>query len=177
MVFHGTYGDTSPKYSTRYRNENARDSKTFATQKVSQETLDNLKIAMKDNWNRSMESVTDVMEELGRGASMGNWKDFAARAATLDQITTNDIQRVAQATFRRSNMTVTHVIPTKRAPEPLQVNKMAIGQMKTAPAVTDIQFASDSQPNWKVSSLNENVNVLTVPKAAYVRATLSARFS
>ena len=175
--FHGTYGDTSPKIRNDIETKMLNALQTFSTQKVSQETLDNLKISMKDNWNRSMESVTDVMEELGRGVSMGNWKDFAAREATLDQITINDIQRVAQATFRRSNMTVTHVIPTKHTAEPLKINEMAIGALKTAPAANQIQSSVGTHPNWEVSSLNQNTQVLAVPKAAYVRATLSARFS
>ena len=49
---------------------------SFITHKVDQGTLTQVKNSMADDWNRSTESVQDIMNEIGRSVLMGNWKDF-----------------------------------------------------------------------------------------------------
>ena len=98
---------------------------SFISQKVSPSVLRNIKTSMKDDWHRSLESVTDMMNELGRGVSMGNWKDFADREITLEEITPEDIQRVAKLIFHEKNMTITHVIPAKSVLNSLTSTEMS----------------------------------------------------
>ena len=175
--FHGTQETTSPQLRQQTEAKMLGVLQTFGTHAVTQESLDNVKTFMKDNWARSAESVTDVMNELGRGVSMGNWKDFAAREATLDQITTHDVQRVARCTFTTRNMTVTHVIPASCSKPELEVHDMATGDLRRAPAPATLTQAQGTESAWHCKQVTPCQHVLCVPRAAYVRVTLSARFS
>lgn len=148
---------------------------SFGTHPVSEETLRDVKNGMQDDWARSVESVTDMMNELGRGVSMGNWKDCADRRMALESITVDDISTVAARIFQQQHMTVTRVIPTPRASGPAT----PAGKMKEAPVSLSpaVPTAPASGSSWEVHSLGQGVRVLHAPRASYVRATVSARFS
>ena len=175
--FHGTSTKTSPEIRMRLESEMMRVLQSFVHRKVTPKELDNIKISMRDDWQRSLESVTDMMNELGRCVSTGDWKDFAIRDATLDQITPQDIQRVAEATFKRSNMTVTHIIPSKTVHAYTPETKMCSLPSIQSPMAADIEAPSSGADSWSVHSVSPTTNVLHIPRASYVRVTLSARFS
>jgi predicted Zn-dependent peptidase len=149
---------------------------TFATHKVSQVDLDNVKNFMLDEWNRSTESVQDIMNELGRGVSIGNWKDFQARQDTLKTITTADIQNTASNIFKPHNMTVTHVIPTKTALQHYPPVEMPSKTSNMSPVVSELTNTHKTS-SWSVHKLTPMTHLIHTPKASYVRAVLSARFS
>lgn len=176
--FHGTQEETSPEIRLNIEQKMLAVLQSFATHKVSDDRLNTIKNTMRDDWKRSLESVTDMMNELGRGVSMGNWKDFADREATLGQITSNDIQKVAATIFKSTNMTVTHVIPTKNASGPIESSDVFAVAGEKAPAPSDILMQHESQKDaWKLNNISPATNILHVPRASYVRVTLSARFS
>lgn len=176
--FHGTQENTSPEIRLNIEKKMLAVLQSFAVQKVSESTLTTIKSTMLDDWHRSLESVTDMMNELGRGASMGNWKDFADREATLGQITPTDIQTVAADIFKPTNMTVTHIIPTKNASGTIVSSNAFSVAGETAPAAAaDIPIGSSTNVAWKVNNISPTTNILHVPRASYVRVTLSARFS
>ena len=148
---------------------------TFATVPVQSSDLNNVKKSMHDEWNRSTESVTDIMNELGRSVSIGNWTDFADRAVAMDSITSQDIQRVAAAVFTPQNMTVTRVIPTKKTMPVLTTSEL-VRVAEAAPPADQLMFEA-ADKDWQVVALSPATHILHVPRANYVRATLSARFS
>jgi len=171
--FHGTLESGGDTYAAEQKMLGVLQ--TFITHPVSFEELNNVKISMKDEWSRGMESVTDMMNELGRGVSMGNWTDAEERESVLDTVTSKDIKTVANLVFREHNMTVTHLKPTQTDfPEcPSTDTPM---QQKTSPSVLTSLPATASEA-WSVTSLSKCTNILHVPRAKYVRVTLSARFS
>ena len=176
--FHGTQEQTSPEIRLGVEQKMLAVLQSFATHKVTTATLRTIKNTMRDDWHRSLESVTDMMNELGRGVSMGNWKDFADREATLDQLTPEIIQMVAADIFKPTNMTVTHIIPTKNASGTLASSPAFSVVGETAPAPRDILTEhSSSNVAWTVNNISPTTNILHVPRASYVRVTLSARFS
>jgi len=148
---------------------------SFMTHPVTEEELQTCKSSLQDDWNRSLESVTDIMNGLGRGVSMGNWKDCADRVVALESVTPADITSVAKLVFRRHHMTVTHVNPTvKKAPE-LKATALPAAMSKQTPAKLPPVVAN--KVGWSINSLSPGTNILHVPRASYVRVTLSARFS
>lgn len=176
--FHATHQNTSPKIRLAVEQKMLAVLQSFATHKVTEETLNTIKNTMRDDWHRSLESVTDMMNELGRGVSMGNWKDFADREATLGQITPTDIQKVAADIFKPTNMTVTHIIPTKNASGTLISSDAFSVEGEAAPAAADIPIGtSSSNVDWALNNISPTTNILHVPRASYIRVTLSARFS
>ena len=176
--FHGTQEQTSPELRVRTEQKMLAVLQSFATQKVSKDDLQTTKIMMRDDWHRSLESVTDMMNELGRCVTMGNWKDYADRGATLDQLTPEDIQRVASAIFQETQMTVTHVIPTKSSVRPAVPTKMYAVPGSVSPAASELPTPrTKNNSAWTLTTISPSTHVLNVPKASYVRATLSARFS
>lgn len=148
---------------------------TFMTHPVTEEELHACKSSLQDDWSRSVESMTDIMNELGRGVSMGNWKDCADRRVALESVTPADITSVAKLVFRRHHMTVTHVKPVAKSLKAPTVKKMptapVVKSPKTPPAV------AASKTGWSLKSISPGTNILHVPRASYVRVTLSARFS
>ena len=148
---------------------------TFMTHPVTEEQLHDCKTSLQDDWNRSLESVTDIMNELGRGVSMGNWKDCADRVSALESVTPFDITSVAKLVFHRQHMTVTHVVPTSKTNSSCTstlINSAPTTQTPVLPLVVH-QTSSD----WSVNAVTPGTNILHAPRATYVRVTLSARFS
>ena len=175
--FHGTLSHTDHEIRQDTEAQMLATLQSLVTHPVTEQELHAVKNSMTDDWHRGTESVTEMMNELGRGVSMGNWQDFAARHATLAQITPQDIQHVAQCTFARHNLTVTHVIPTEKPLATLQPTAMAAGTVSTSPAASAIPMADGTHSDWSVVQLSPLTHVLHVPRANYVRVTLSARFS
>lgn len=169
--FHGTMEKNDPRIEQHMLGV----LQTFATVPVTSSDLINVKKSMDDEWNRSTESVTDIMNELGRSVSIGRWTDFADRKAAMDTITSQDIMRVASAVFTPQNMTVTRVIPTKNQTQPLVTHELTQGT-EAAPPVSQLVLETTDK-DWKMVSMSPATHVLHVPRANYVRATLSARFS
>jgi zinc protease len=174
--FHGTQETTSPESRLEVQQKMLSTLETFETHPVLTSELDNVKNVMLDEWNRSTESVQDLMAELGRGVSIGNWKDFQARKDALETITPNDIAMTAAIIFKSHNMTVTHVIPTK---EPLHSSAGMPIESKVeniSPSVVDIMLKQQNS-DWKLQNIGPVTNLIHTPRANYVRTTLSARFS
>ena len=97
--FHGTLGRTSPQIRQMAEDSMLKTVQWFGYSKVSQKRLDIVKVALKDGWARDTESVTDIMNELGRSASIGDWTDYAKRHQALESITVDDIQNIAKSVF------------------------------------------------------------------------------
>lgn len=174
--FHGTQERTSADIRTNVEQKMLHLLQTFIVDPVKKSTLESVKTSLRDDWNRSVESVTDMMNELGRGVSMGNWKDFHIRQVALDSITPEFIQKVAGSVFLKNNMTVTHVIPsTSKQVIPTTIPLTTLKPEK-APAPSEIQFESKDHQSWEVRPLSSATNILHVPRANYARVTLSARF-
>ena len=174
--FHGTQENTSPAIRLSVETKMLETLQSFGTHKVSTDELRTVKMNMADEWNRGLESVTDIMNELGRGAATNNWKDFADRNITLQQMTPEDIQKVATDVFQDTRMTVTHVIPTKKHLEPMPSTNMLSAESSVAPHVTKVPKPGN-QTLWEIQAISPTTHILHVPNAAYVRTTLSARFS
>ena len=113
--------------------------------------------------------------QIGRCAATNNWKDFADRKVTLDQITPEDIQSVAADIFQD-----THDCDS------CDSNQEAFGtnDIHKYDGCSNISGTShshipkmDNQEGWQIQSISPTTNILHVPSAMYVRATLSARFS
>jgi len=149
---------------------------TFITHPVSFDELNSVKISMKDEWSRGLESVTDMMNELGRGVSMGNWKDVTQRIVQLESILPEDIMSIANLVFRKHHMTVTHVKPSKNKSPPCTSTEPTHIVLQKSPVVLKSHKVSNKEM-WSVKSLSKCTNLLHIPRAKYVRVTLSARFS
>lgn len=149
---------------------------SFSLRKVAESRLESIKKSMKDEWTRSVESVTDVMNELGRGVSMGNWKDCADRQVALETITTTDIKSISNLLFRPHRLTVTRLVPTKHRHKSCTTTPIAKKNNVLSPPVKTLKVHSSPKKGWKVTSVG-TTNILHVPRANYVRVTLSARFS
>lgn len=147
---------------------------SFVSHPVSSDTLRDVKAMLLDDWSRSLESVTDMMNELGRGVSMGNWKDCADRRVALESIRPEDISSVAEQVFQPHQMTVTYVLPTE-SPIVSKAAK-AINAAPVAPSPA-VPAKVSNTVSWKVVPLSSGTHILCAPRASYVRVTLSARFS
>lgn len=169
--FHGTMEQNTPETEQKM----LKVLQSFVSRPPSAAELDNVKNALHDEWNRSTESVTDIMNELGRGVSIGNWKDFEDRRHALDTITPNDIASVAKVVFNTQNVTITRVIPTKTQLPTLETSVFE-SENSAAPTVNKLSL-KQQQEDWSVESISPAMNVLHVPRAMYVRTTLSTRFS
>lgn len=149
---------------------------TFITHPVSVSDLNDVKMSMNDEWDRSLESMTDLMNELGRGVSMGNWKDVSERKVVLESVIPEDIRIIAQLLFRRHQMTVTHVKPTRHQTQDCPSTEPALVSESMSPITLTTPLSSPKEA-WNVRSLSQCAHILHVPRAKYVRVTLSARFS
>jgi zinc protease len=149
---------------------------TFTSRPPTSTVLNNVKNSLRDEWNRSSESVTDIMNELGRGVSIGNWKDFEDRHHALDTITPNDVATLAATVFTKENMTVTRVLPTSTPRTGLQTTEMVQASHVVSPPVHKLVVRPQVN-DWSMVSVSKAMNILQVPRAQYVRATLSTRFS
>tara|TARA_B110000008_G_scaffold7792_2_gene7610 strand:+ start:3057 stop:5525 length:2469 start_codon:yes stop_codon:yes gene_type:complete len=175
--FHGTQERTSPEIRAGTEQKMLEILQSFSTNKVLDTELETVKISLRDDWSRSVESVTDMMNELGRCVTMGNWKDFVDREATLDQITPADIQNVAAKLFLETKMTVTHVIPTKAKKGEADTTPMHSVEGERSPSVSELPKPLSNAYGWHLNNVSATTNILHVPKAAYVRVTLSAKFA
>lgn len=173
--FHGTLGQTSPKLRQVAEQSMLHTMQWFGNHKVSQKSLDLVKVALKDGWSRDTESVTDIMNELGRSASIGDWTDYATRHQALNTITVGDIQKIAHTVFTQNNMTVTHVIPTTDVPNQLQIEQLTLDKQQMSPTV--FENASERVSSWSVEPISNSTNIIQVPRAKYIRAIVSSRFS
>ena len=173
--FHGTLGQTSPQLRQTAEQSMLHTMQWFGNKKVSQKRLDIIKVALKDGWARNTESVTDIMNELGRSASIGDWTDYAKRHQALDSITVDDIQNIAKSVFKKNNMTVTHVIPSTEVSTPVQTQTLTLENNVISPMV--FETASKHATSWSVESISNSTNIIHVPRAKYIRAIVSSRFS
>jgi len=175
--FHGTQEKTSSSERHNTTHKMAEILNSFKTRPVSEDALSNIKNSIADEWNRSTESVEDVMSELGRAVSMGDWKDAHDKYTILNSITPEDIMVTAQNTFSETNMTVTHVIPTS-ATVPLIEHNMKI--TKDEPLPTPAHLVSEKtsgKKHWTLVHIDPTTHIVHTKRANYVRAVLSARFS
>ena len=145
----------------------------FVSHKIPVHELDILKSSIQDNWNK-IESATDMMNELGRGASIGNWKDIHDRKIVLETIVPEDIQKVAQAVFREQNLTTTFVNPTNTPQQKYTPTDIACSKLTLSPKIP-LKLTS-SQKDWSTETAQSTTNV-HCPRASYPRITLTARFS
>lgn len=176
--FHGTQEKTSPEIRAQTEQKMLAVLQSFGTHPVSKDELERIKSNMCDDWNRGLESVTDMMNELGRGAATGNWKDFADRKVTLEQLSPEDIQRVATEVFQETHMSVTHVIPTKHNATVLTSTDMQTAKVTKSPDASELpKMSLQNAKAWQINKVSPTTHILHIPKATYVRATLSARFS
>lgn len=169
---HGTLDDVKKLHTAEEKMLHVLQS--FVTHAVSDEQLHDVKTSLLDDWSRSLESVTDMMNELGRGVSMGNWKDCADRRIALESIRAEDIQQVAQEVFQPHQMTVTRVIPADTPLKSLVPKSISAAPVETSPSVPASVM---HQSGWNIIRESECTNILHAPRASYVRVTLSARFS
>lgn len=174
--FHGTMEQTSKHIRNSVEEKMLHILQSFATHPVTKDELETIKMSLRDDWNRSTESVTDIMNELGRSVSMGCWTDFGDRHHTLDTITPADIQEMAEHAFAQEKMTVTHVIPTKIHNHKFNLRPM-VSQTTLSPPAHMLTGLQGEASTWEVRPLSAATNILHVPRANYVRATLSARYS
>jgi len=173
--FHGTLGRTSPQIRQMAEDSMLKTVQWFGYRKVSQKRLDIVKVALKDGWARDTESVTDIMNELGRSASIGDWTDYAKRHQALESITIDDIQNIAKSVFKQNNMTVTHVIPSNEVQTPIQTQTLTLENNNISPMV--FENASKNTSPWSVQAISPTTNIIHVPRAKYVRAIVTSRFS
>ena len=174
--FHGTQETTSEQKRKLTQDKMLDTLQTFATHDVSTTELDNIKKSILDEWNRGTESVQDMMAELGRGVSIGNWKDFQDRRDTLETITTTDIKTTAANIFKKHNMTVTHVIPTDGDLYHGETTTLVSKPARQSPPVQDLTATNSNKSHWQLKQLGPVTNFIHTERANYVRATLSARF-
>jgi zinc protease len=148
---------------------------TFATVPADEYTFANMKMKITDEWNRETESVSDIMNALGAGVSIGNWTDVADRHNVLSSITRHDIMRVAATTFTKDNMTVTKVVPSKGLRQ-LPPTTLTVHPHQKAPEIHDLVVEENTKKSWSITKYGQTTAILHSPQAKYVRATISARF-
>ena len=147
----------------------------FGKNNVTQQRLDLVKTAMKDQWSRNTESVTNLMNELGQSASLGDWQDYAKRHEALAGITIADVRKIARQLFTSNNMTVTHVIPTATVTPILEPVELTLSSSKLSPHTFPTPLPAAAP--WTVQAVSESATIIHVPRAKYVRAIVSTRFS
>lgn len=174
--FHATHEKTSENIRSQNEKKMLSVLQSFQTHKVPQMKLNKIKSSIMDDWNRSTESVQDLMTIIGHSVSMGHWKDFESKQVTLESITPQDIQATAHKVFRPTNMTITHVIPVAKHMELQKAEPMLEQLHKISPVIDDLpEF--DSKEHWSVSKISPTMHFIQSSRASYLRATVSARFS
>ena len=177
VFFNGTFGKTSPSIRGDVQNAMFKTLQSFGRQQVTTSQLDVVKTALRDRWARNTESVTDLMNELGRSASIGDWRDYDKRHAALDSLTPNDIRATALRVFVRDNLTVTHLIPFERKQAPAPAVGMPLVSRCTQQSPDHFATTPPAASAWSVHNVQPTTNVVHVPRAKYLRAVVSARFS
>ena len=173
FFFHGTMGGPNPSAP----HEMLEILQTFSTVPVNEIDLNNGKRQMVDEWDRSTESPSDIMNAIANGVSIGNWTDVSDRHHILSSITKHDLMRVASTVFRKDNMTITSVMPSSETESqslPVKVDT-PIHRLK-APASLDIRVESEPKANRSMHKIGKTTNVLLSHQAKYARASISARF-
>ena len=173
FFFHGTMGRPNPMAP----HQMLEILQTFSSVPVNEFDLNNVKRQMVDEWNRSTESPSDIMNAIADGVSIGNWTDVSDRHHILSSITKHDLMRVASAVFRKDNMTITMVVPKIEAERLALINEVdtTINHSK-APEINDMRVESETKANWSMHNIGMTTNILLTPQAKYARATISARF-
>jgi len=173
FFFHGTMGRANPMVP----NKMLEILQTFSTVPVNEFDLNTVKQQMVDEWNRSTESPSDIMNAIADGVSIGNWTDVSDRHHILSSITKHDITRVASTVFKKDNMTITRVVPLIGAEKQSLINEVdtTINHSK-APASIDIRGETETNANWSMHNIGITTNILLSPQSKYARATISARF-
>jgi zinc protease len=175
--FHGTYEKTSKEIRENMVDKMLETLQSFITHKVSSDKLDQIKNSIADDWKRSTESVQDIMHEMGRSVSMGNWKDFQDKHLQLECLTAEDIQQTAELCFTETGMTVTHVVPDKSTVKTSLPMDIVTREGPVAPPIAELPVAQNASHQWSVNRLTETAHYIHTPRASYVRAIVSARFS
>lgn len=171
FFFHGTMGRPNPSAP----NKMLETLQTFTTVPVNEIDLNNVKRQMVDEWNRSTESTSDIMNAIAAGVSIGKWPDASDRHHILSSITTHDITRVSESVFKKDNMNIVRVVPSIKARSlPIEVDTTI--HYSKSPASLDILPIDEPKANWSMHNIGMATNILQVPQAKYVRATISARF-
>jgi len=171
FFFHGTMGRANPMAP----NKMLEILQTFSTVPVNESDLNTAKRQMIDEWNRSTESPSDIMNAIAAGVSIGNWTEISDRHHILSSITKHDLMRVAESIFRKDNMNIVRIVPSIKARSlPIEVDT-TINYLKS-PASLDILPIDEPKANWSMHNIGKTTNVLQVPQAKYARATISARF-
>jgi len=175
FFFHGTMG--RPNHVAPYKMLEILQ--TFSTVPVNDFDLNNVKRKMVDEWDRSTESPSNIMNAIAAGVSIGNWTDVSDRHHILSSITKYDLMRVASTVFRKNNMTVTSVVPSQAERnfflDTVDTSSEA-HSLEKAPASLDIVVKNEPKANWSTVGLGMTTNVIHCPQAKYARATISARF-
>ena len=174
--FHGTHEKTSKEIRTLNEHKMLEVLQSFITHKVSPDRLTQVKNSMADDWNRSTESVQDIMNEIGRSVSMGNWKDFQDKHLQLECLTAKDIQDTAEQCFVETSMTITHVIPTTSSGKQLTTQNLQTTKGIESPPIEELPIAVGKH-QWSVTQLTPTTHFIHTERASFVRATISARFS
>ena len=174
--FHGTHEKTSKEIRALNEHKMLEVLQSFATHKVSEDRLTQVKSSMADDWNRSTESVQDIMNEIGRSVSMGNWKDFQDKHLQLEALTAKDIQDTATQCFVETSMTVTHVIPSTSPGKQLTTQNLQTKEGLLAPPIEELP-ATPPKHQWSVRQLTPTTHFIHTERASFVRATVSTRFS
>ena len=72
-------------------------------------------------------------------------------------------------------MTVTHVIPSNEVQTPIQTQTLTLENNNISPMV--FENASKNTSPWSVQAISPTTNIIHVPRAKYVRAIVTSRFS
>ena len=174
--FHGTYAQTSKEIRETNVEKMLEILHSFITHKVSSEQMNHAKNSLIDDWTRGTESVQDIMNEIGRSVSMANWEDFQDKHLQLECLTSEDIRQVAKTYFNEQNMTVTHVIPSNKGMIEKKTRAPETFSGQVSPELDQIETVG-SEGQWTINRMTPVTHFIHTPRASYVRAIVSARFS
>lgn len=91
------------------------------TENVTDEELDRAKLRIRANLVQMMDNDSEMASVLARSqALLGDWRQLVLKMDQIDHVTSEDVRRVANATFVRSNRTVgtmgtkTAIVPSQK---------------------------------------------------------------
>ncbi len=82
---------------------------------VNQDEVERAKQILLKQREKTTNDVTRVVSELSEWSARGDWRLFFLHRDRLEQVTAEDVQRVAQLYLRRNNRTVGLFIPAEKA--------------------------------------------------------------
>lgn len=114
------YGLTAPGHTVdELQAAMAREFERLRTEPVSTDELDRIKTQALAGVVRSLDSNQGMASLLAEyQAKTGDWRNLFNELAAINQVTAEDVLRVAQATFRPDNLTVGRILPEAEAPNP-----------------------------------------------------------